>query len=187
MQADVLSGGFVNAPVDSAQCFRAIMNAMARPGLIANVTGATPPAPLSPAAGALVLTLCDPDTGIYLAGQTDTKAVRDWITFHTGAPIVGAEACDFAVGGWAALAPLDAYRIGTPEYPDRSATLIVEMESLGTGSTLRGPGIKDTASLNLPEEPAFQANAARFPLGWDAYFCADHQLAALPRSTKIGD
>lgn len=187
MQADVLTGGFANGPVEAAHAFRAAMNAMARPGMIETVQGAQPPAPLSVAAGVLILTLCDPDTGVYLAGTTDTQAVRDWITFHTGAPFVSAQSCDFAFGTWADLAPLAAYRIGTPEYPDRSATLVVEMEKLGQGVTLRGPGIKDTASLNLPETQVFQDNARRFPLGWDAYFCAGDQLAALPRSTKVSD
>jgi alpha-D-ribose 1-methylphosphonate 5-triphosphate synthase subunit PhnH len=185
MQADVLTGGFTNAPVDSAHAFRAVMTAMARPGHIETVRGAQPPTPLSVATGVLILTLCDPETGVYLAGAADTQAVRDWITFHAGAPIVSADRCDFAIGTWGDLAPLGAYRIGTSEYPDRSATLVVETPSLGAGAILRGPGIKDTATLNLPEIAAFQDNASRFPLGWDAYFCAGDQLAALPRSTKV--
>jgi alpha-D-ribose 1-methylphosphonate 5-triphosphate synthase subunit PhnH len=185
MQADVLTGGFANAPVDSAHAFRAVMTAMARPGQIETVRGAQPPAPLSVATGVLILTLCDPETGVYLAGAADTQAVRDWITFHAGAPIVSADRCDFAIGSWGDLAPLGAYRIGTSEYPDRSATLVVESPSLGAGAILRGPGVKDTATLNLPEIAAFQDNASRFPLGWDAYFCAGDQLAALPRSTKV--
>jgi alpha-D-ribose 1-methylphosphonate 5-triphosphate synthase subunit PhnH len=186
MQADILTGGFDNAPVQSAQAFRSVMTVMARPGEIAQLSGAVPPAPLSAAAGVLILTLCDPDTGIYLAGALDCQPVRDWITFHTGAPFVSAQDADFAFGRWEALAPLSDYRIGTPEYPDRSATLVVEMDHLGQGTELRGPGIRDVASLNLPDPAAFAQNAAQFPLGWDAYFCAGDQIAALPRSTRIG-
>ena len=91
----------------------------------------------------------------------------------------------FAVGDWAALMPLAAYPVGTPEYPDRSATLIVESAELGDGATLRGPGIQDTHSLNLPEIEAFQANQALFPLGLDFIFTCGDQLAALPRSTEV--
>jgi alpha-D-ribose 1-methylphosphonate 5-triphosphate synthase subunit PhnH len=50
---------------------------------------------------------------------------------------------------------------------------------------LRGPGIKDTAALQLPEIRAFQDNAKLFPLGLDFYFTAGDQLAALPRTTKV--
>jgi alpha-D-ribose 1-methylphosphonate 5-triphosphate synthase subunit PhnH len=81
---------------------------------------------MSPAMGAVLLTLCDTETPVYLAGGIDCEAVRTWLAFHTGAPFVGPSHCIFAVGSWDALAPLAVYPIGTSEYPDRSATLIVE-------------------------------------------------------------
>jgi alpha-D-ribose 1-methylphosphonate 5-triphosphate synthase subunit PhnH len=97
-------------------------------------------------AGALILTLCDGTTPVHLAPSHDSDALRGWITFHTGAPLVGAEAAAFALGTWEALQPLDRFSIGTPEYPDRSATLIVEMPALeATGARLTGPGIETEA------------------------------------------
>ena len=91
----------------------------------------------------------------------------------------------FALGQWDALAPHDAYAIGTAEYPDRSVTLIVEMPELrAEGVRLTGPGIETEAQLALPETAAFQRNATRFPLGWDCYFTCEGRLAALPRTTK---
>ena len=186
MRADALDGGFADMPVQAARVFRAAMTAMARPGRITEVEGAAPPPPLSPAAGALILTLCDPETPLHLAGAHDTPAVRDWIAFHAGAPAAPRERAHFAVGTWEALLPLDGYRIGTPEFPDRSATLIVDMDRLESGGvTLRGPGIRGTATLNLPAVAPFVANAARFPLGLDFYFCAGQRLSALPRSTTV--
>lgn len=83
--------------------------------------------PLSVAAGVLILTLCDGTTPLHLAGAYDCAAVRDWITFHCGAPLDAAEDAMFALGDWAALQPLDQFTIRVPDYPDRSATLIVEM------------------------------------------------------------
>ena len=103
MQAEALDGGFADAPIEAARAFRAAMNVMARPGRIERLAGALPPAPLSPAAGTLILTLCDPETPVHLAGTHDTAALRDWITFHTGAPLVGAREAMFAVGAWQAL------------------------------------------------------------------------------------
>ncbi|WP_037311014.1 phosphonate C-P lyase system protein PhnH [Ruegeria halocynthiae] len=180
------SGGFQNAPVEAAVAFRAAMTVMARPGVIRPLIGAQPPAPLSIAAGTLLLTLCDPDTNVHLAEGADTEAVRQWLTFHTGAPITAAAEADFAIGSWQALGPLDDYRIGTAEYPDRSATLIVECDALHpSGVELSGPGIRDTAFLSLPDVPAFQANAALYPLGCDFFFTCGDKVAALPRSTQV--
>ena len=182
-----LEGGFADPPRTASYAFRALMTAMARPGQIEDIAGATPPAPLSPAAGTAILTLCDPDTPVYLAGGADTEETRAWIAFHTGAPFTGPATCSFAVGRWDALLPLTAYPIGTPEYPDRSATLIVECDGLSqTGTRLTGPGIRDAAELALPDPAAFAQNNARFPLGLDFYFTAGTQIAALPRSTRIG-
>lgn len=186
MQAQTLSGGFTDPAIQSAHAFRSIMEAMARPGVIQNIAGAAPPAPLSPAAGAALLTLCDTETPIYLAGDADCEAVRAWLAFHTGAPMTGPSHCMFAVGTWEALSPLTQYPIGTPEYPDRSATLIVESPDLGqSGATLTGPGIETTASLSLPDLKAFQSNHALFPLGLDFIFTSGNRLAALPRSTEV--
>jgi alpha-D-ribose 1-methylphosphonate 5-triphosphate synthase subunit PhnH len=184
MSATALEGGFANPSHDSARAFRALMNAMARPGTTHDVTGAQPPAPMSVAAGVLLLTLCDGDTGIYLSPEFDTIEIRTWISFHIGAPFVTPMQADFAVGRWEDLAPMDRFAIGTPEYPDRSTTLVVE----GAGTedvTLTGPGIKDTQAFKLPEVAAFQANRVLFPLGRDFYFTQGATLAALPRSTEI--
>ena len=59
MTADALTGGFADAPRDAARAFRAALNALARPGRIEMLAGAVPPAPLSVAAGTLLLTLAD--------------------------------------------------------------------------------------------------------------------------------
>jgi alpha-D-ribose 1-methylphosphonate 5-triphosphate synthase subunit PhnH len=78
------------------------------------------------------------------------------------------------------------FAIGTAEYPDRSATLIVEMpELVAEGARLTGPGIETEAHLSLPEIAAFQANRARFPLGFDCFFTCGERVAGLPRSTRV--
>ncbi len=187
MNSTALEGGFSDAPREAAFAFRGLMRAMARPGCIETVEGAAPPAPLSVAAGTLLLTLADNDTPVHLAGTTDTSDVRGWIGFHSGAPIAPPETAAFAVGRWDDLLPLSSYRIGTPEYPDRSATLIVECDTLDqSGDRLTGPGIKDSARLSLPDAAALARNHALFPLGLDFYFTSGNRAAALPRSTRIG-
>ena len=186
MNTAALEGGFKDLPTESARAFRAALEAMARPGTVHPISGAVPPAPLSVAAGTLLLTLVGPESPLYLAGAADCPAVREWLTFHTGAPRVGPAEAQFALGDWASLMPLSAYRQGDPAYPDRSATLIVEMEALSpAGATLRGPGIETSAQLSLPEVQAFQVNAAQFPLGLDFFFSAGSEIAALPRTTQV--
>ncbi|MEM1078175.1 MAG: phosphonate C-P lyase system protein PhnH [Pseudomonadota bacterium] len=186
MQAEMLEGGFDDPPMQAANAFRSVMESMARPGTIHRISGAVPPAPLSPAAGAVLLTLCDGDTPIHLACAHDTSEIRGWIAFHTGAPLAGRADCAFALGCFEALMPLEDYPMGTPEYPDRSTTLILELHRLeASGAELRGPGIKDKAHLSLPEIAPFQANRACFPLGLDFILTAGDRVAALPRSTEV--
>lgn len=186
MEGQALTGGFADASVEAAIGFRAALNAMARPGTIETLTGATPPAPLSTAAGTLILILCDAETPVFLGDSHDAQDIRDWITFHTGAPFTDPANAHFAIGTWEALQPLTAFPIGTPEYPDRSTTLIVEEEELRSDSaSLSGPGIRERASLALPDISLIQRNAALFPLGLDFYFTAGDRLAGLPRTTRV--
>ncbi|MBK5933074.1 alpha-D-ribose 1-methylphosphonate 5-triphosphate synthase subunit PhnH [Rhodovulum imhoffii] len=186
MASQILDGGFSDVPVQSARAFRAALSAMARPGRVYDISGAMPPAPLSPAAGSLLLTLADPGTPVFLAGAHDTPELRAWLIFHTGVPIAPREEAAFAVGTWTELLPLEPYRKGTPEYPDRSATLIVEVATLAaSGARLTGPGIETARMLSLPELEPFRRNAALFPRGLDFYFTAGARLAALPRTTKV--
>jgi len=183
-----LEGGFADAPVQAAVAFRAALEAMARPGTIHEVAGAAPPAPLSVAAGVLVLTLADPTTPLHLAPSHDTRAMREWIAFHSGAPLAAAADAALAVGTWEALAPVARFAAGTPESPDRSATLIVEMAALAAeGCRLAGPGIRGEARLALPDAAAFRMNNARYPLGFDVFLTAGARLAAVPRSTRVAD
>ncbi|MFV0293258.1 MAG: phosphonate C-P lyase system protein PhnH [Paracoccus sp. (in: a-proteobacteria)] len=181
-----LSGGFTDAAIESAIAFRAILKVTARPGRVERLSSHHGSAPISNAAAAVLLVLADRTTPLYLAGDHDNPALRQWIAFYSGAPIVPAESATFALGSWSALMPLDRFAIGTPEYPDRSAMLIVDRHNFDAPPVeLRGPGIKGRAMLALPEREAFMANHARFPLGWDAIFCGENQLAALPRSTEV--
>ncbi len=105
-----------------------------------------------------------------------------------GAPVAAERAeAAFAYGTWDDLTPLDAWPVGTPDYPDRSATLIAEVASLdGPGTCLTGPGIETEARLPLPGPEVLARNAALYPLGLDFIFTCGTRFAALPRSTRIG-
>ena len=81
---------------------------------------------------------------------------------------------------------------GTPDYPDRSTTLVIAVPSLaeGEGWTLRGPGIDGIARLTVGGLPAgfsgwLADNRSQVPLGVDLVFVAGDRVAALPRSTAV--
>jgi len=84
------------------------------------------------------------------------------------------------------------FALGTPEYPDRSTTLIVQVETLTASDeiALSGPGIQGTSSLRagaLPQDfvARMQANRVLFPLGVDLLLVSGKDLVALPRSTYV--
>ena len=86
MTTDTLAfaGGF-HEPVFEAQAvFRTLMDCMARPGTIGRlVANALPPAPLTAAAGAVALTLCDHDTVVWLTPALAASALPGWAVFTT--------------------------------------------------------------------------------------------------------
>ena len=191
MSAASLTPGFAE-PVGGAQgCFRALLEAMSRPGRIQTLAALPEaPAPLAPAAAAALLTLADAETPVW----TDAgPAAEAWIRFHAGCPLVADPAAAsflLATGTPPDLATLEA---GTEEEPQRSATLILQVAGLeaGAGWVLAGPGIETIHNLAVAGladgfVAQWAANAARFPRGVDVVFCAGARLAALPRTTRIG-
>ena len=128
-----LLAGFA-APVDqSQQAFRAVLDAMSHPGRTVPIVGPVEhPASVSPAAAAVLLALADYVTPIWYADPFQTPDVTGYFRFHTGAPLADApgKATFALLDGPAAARDLDAYAVGTPEYPDRSTTLIIEVGAL---------------------------------------------------------
>jgi len=184
--------GFADPVLDAQRTFRAVLDSMARPGTVHRLTGAPAgPAPLDPATLAVCLTLIDLDTPLWV--DAAAAPALDHLRFHCGCPTARPDAAAFAlIADGGALPALDAFPVGLPEYPDRSATLIVQVSGLtpGRGRRLRGPGIDGTAHLDiagLDERfwPAWRDNLALFPLGFDAVFTAGDRVAALPRTTRV--
>ncbi len=187
--ASVAHPGFVDPTRDSQACFRAILDAMARPGQILRMAAEMDPPPtLDAATAAVLLTLADADTPLWL---DDTAGpVRDWIAFHCGAPAAAAHSAALAL----ALGPvrLDAFPAGTDDAPELGATIILQVAALGHGARfeLSGPGLAAPTTLavaGLPDGFATEwaANRALFPRGVDVVLCAGNQVAALPRTVQI--
>ena len=185
-----LTPGFADPVLDAQASFRAILEAMSRPGRIQKIDARiTPPAPLCSAAGAALLSLADADTPLWLdVGDT----VAEWLRFHSGAPItpdIGAARFVVVCG---AAPSLDSLDIGTDEDPQLGATLILQVAGLvaGDGWRLTGPGIQHEHRLRVLGAPAdfvaaWARNQALFPRGIDVLLCAGDSIAALPRSVMI--
>jgi alpha-D-ribose 1-methylphosphonate 5-triphosphate synthase subunit PhnH len=192
----MLVPGFSDPVLASQAVFRTVMEAMARPGQIAEIDVAlAPPAPLGIAAAALALTLLDFETPLWLDPMlAAAPEVDGWLKFHTGAPRAAdpASAAFAFVAKPAAMPSFEAFGLGSIEYPDRSTTLILEVETLteGDGFRLSGPGIKGSRSLSVTPLPAdfperMAENRALFPRGVDLVLTCGRRLAALPRSVYL--
>lgn len=187
--------GFTDMARESAQAFRAIMSAMARPGHIIGLPATVmPPQPLMATAAAVALTLCDFQTPVWLAPSIRSVDVMRYLRFHTGAPVVEAPgAAGFAfIDAGSGLPPLDLFARGTHEYPDRSATLVIQTASLEGGRKveLSGPGLQSAAGFEPagPDQAFWRAmaeNHSGFPTGVDVIFVDLASIAAVPRSTAI--
>ena len=194
--AQSIDGGFADPVFNAQTVFRAVMDAMARPGSVQPLpVFARPPASLSATAGAIALALCDHDTPLRLDPALQASAaVKSWLGFHTGAPLANTPAdAHFAlIANPAEMAALDGFSQGTQDYPDRSTTLILQVGNLVSGAPLllEGPGIEKTATIAPAQMPRhfveqWKQNISRFPRGVDIILAAPDGVACLPRTTRI--
>ena len=182
-------------PVHDAQnVFRQVLQALSEPGTIQTLSIDLPvPAPLHQATTALCLTLLDMDTPLWI--DHASHAVQAYLRFHCGCPLVEDRArAQFVVLTDPATLQPDQFEQGSITYPDRSATLIVQVTSLTDGPTRRltGPGIASSSTLRVAGltsdfSARWAVNHAGFPCGVDLIFCSGTQFVALPRSTALRD
>ena len=186
--------GFADAPVDSQIVFRTLLDALAHPGRVYELDAPCGvPAGLSPAMTAALLTLVDIDTPLWLPSGTGADLGR-FLRFHCGSRIMEEPrlASFVALPAGHDMPALVDCSQGDPAYPDRSATLIIEVQSLESGAPLRlsGPGIKDTQRLRVQGLPGdfigqWKANNQRFPLGVDVILTHGRLVCGLPRTCRM--
>ena len=190
------SGGFADPVQSSQSVFRGVMNALARPGSVqAIVETVHAPSSMMAAAAAVSLALFDHDTPIWIDDRFSAESSIDaWLRFQTGAPLTSdASRAAFAlIHSGAALLDFETFAQGTPEYPDRSTTLVVQVDTFTRGPelVLSGPGIRGTSTLRAGALPSdfverMQVNRAQFPRGVDLLLVCGTELVALPRSTHV--
>ena len=181
-----------NHPVADAQrAFRRILKAMSEPGVMVSLPLAQGWGTLSPAATAVLLTLVDQESPLWIDPQLDSEILRSNLRFHTGVPL--SDRCDapFALSQAASNPCPSEFAAGDNLAPEKSTTLIIEVPSLNGGLTLRlsGPGLRESRAIapQLPESVlAYLRNRPHpFPQGVDLIFTCGEAMMALPRTTDV--
>jgi len=187
-----LCAGFTDPVHDAQRAFRRALDGLAHPGRPYVLGSAIAGLKLGPAMGHLLLALTDDDTPVWW--QKNGSSECEWLRFHTGGrPAAHPGVASFAVLTDAEAMPLlSTFALGSPEAPEKSATLLIEVPSLEAGAAieLRGPGIQESQTVRIAGLAdgfwaQWQGNHAAFPQGVDIIFtCADKALG-LPRTTRV--
>lgn len=188
---------------DSQQIFRIILDTMARPGKI----GILPDINIKPPAEnhypfLVLLTLLDREVSFNVQGKETAKLseVIRYLELNTGSKQNDVEACDFMlVYGGNSKAQICKAKIGSFRYPDKSATVLYDVDSISDENTLEkeesllklsGPGIKENCIVGLSgigkKEMENLVSVREFPLGIDAIFTDKNgRIISIPRSTSL--
>jgi len=197
-----IAPGFADSTAQSQLVFRCALDALARPGTPVGIPAASlvsPSVNTCAASASVLLALLDQDCTLWLSPTLANGPAAAWLRFHTGCRVE--QDCSKADFVWAAsiaeLPPLQRLRQGSAEYPDQSATCVVEVTGWRTAAasdseavSLRGPGVRDVFTLAVDgmdagfvqQHHAMQAHA---PCGVDMFFCAGDAVLGFPRSVRL--
>jgi alpha-D-ribose 1-methylphosphonate 5-triphosphate synthase subunit PhnH len=174
---------------DAHRTFRAVLDALARPGSTTHLPVTTGvPTALGP-----LLALADLDTPVCVLGDraTDTEQWLGAVALATSAPTSGlGEARLVAALRPVAVDELLAVRVGSSADPEEAALVTIAVPALTGGPTVRltGPGTAAGAVITATGLPAgwLEAReAVAFPAGADLLLVdPDGACVGLPRSTR---
>ena len=183
--------GFQDAVHETQMTFRTLLEALAHPGCSCTIpTSITPPKGMFAACAAACLTLLDLETQVWLQPGLE---IESWLRFHTGCRFAtDLQQANFAVIWDVARSPnLQAFHPGTPEYPEASTTLLIQVGRVvdGEAVVLQGPGILGERAI-APQLPAqfwqqWTSNHRAYPLGVDVFLFDQTHVIGLPRSIDI--
>lgn len=186
--------GFRDPVHDGQLWFRAVLSAFSRPGKpIRCPNPVSPPLPLLGATAAIALSLFDVETPIWLEASLRNRQVEEYFRLYSDVKLISSpEVCQFAVlSALSHMPALTTFSAGSPEYPDTSATLVIQVPNLDRGKrvVLVGPGIPDKVAIAPGGfDTAFwlqwDENCAGFPLGVDVILTDGDCIIGLPRTSK---
>lgn len=189
--------GFHDAALGSQAVFRTALSALSHPGRVIEMPEVSAlPRHGHGAAAVLLQALVDSDCSVWLSPSLAGTDAAAWLRFHTGCRWAASPAAArflwvAEVDELPALSSLDA---GTDEYPDQSATCVVEVSALDVCDTLAlvltGPGIATQQTMSVRGLPGdfveqWDTSHARFPRGVDLFLTTPDRIAGLPRSTRV--
>lgn len=188
-----LCAGFEDPVHQAQQVFRHVLTALSEPGTLQHLPVSEAPEGIHIAAYQICLALLDAETPLWIAPSLKTGALVSALRFHCGCPVVDEPGrAEFALTTPDFDGDLTLFAQGSHEYPDRSTTLIIQVESLDAPSdwTLSGPGIDGIRRVGIsgldPRWPRMLAdNLGHFPCGVDLLFTAGAGLMGLPRTTQV--
>lgn len=174
------------------QIYRQLINAASRPGHVEiitedvkNYTG------FSNAALLTAMTLFDNEISFYSADKTMRQELK---VLTGGLPNKDYSSADFLVTKEADLKAEYFKEVmkGVLISPEKSATLLIDIESIGKGQAYRlsGPGIKESTDIQLSFPSSWFALrnevCKEFPLGIDLILTdKENNTVVIPRTTKV--
>lgn len=178
----------VDPVADTRATFRALCEAMSRPGTIQQT-------PSAPADHAVVATLVDHEVSL---STVDTD-LRETLSSQGRLEDAEPEGADIVHTHGVPTWDVTDLTRGSLVEPSEGATVIYRVDGLSSADaeddselttiTLSGPGIPDTRSVavGLPDDEldAITAAQSAYPRGVDAIFTAEDRLLAVPRSVSI--
>lgn len=174
----------LNRPVMATQpVLRRILKAMNEAGVAISLPGKQQWAGLSPAATALLLTLTDADTPLWLDATLDSPALRTCLQQATGGAIDPQRPAGLALLHSDSNPDLSA--IAAP-----GATVILEVPALNGGLTLRlrGAGLAERRAVAPQLPPQVLAFLRAWPLngqGINLLLTCGDMLMVLPRTAQV--
>jgi alpha-D-ribose 1-methylphosphonate 5-triphosphate synthase subunit PhnH len=176
----------VFSPACRQRLFRRLLDATARPGTIAELSG---PADGAPAWLAVLSVFVDRAVGFADPDGLLGERERAFLPARSEAP----ERAGWLLrDGRPPAPPGFTPELGTLEQPERGATLVLRVDAVGHGRPLllAGPGIDGTRAVAVDGlEPSWLAARARwcafFPRGVDLVLADRERVVVLPRTTRI--
>lgn len=171
-------------PVFQQQTYRKLLIAMSQPGKI--VTIKTDSSQYRAAKGVLSSLL---DLSVTLSDPNNILE-PDFLSL-LGARTTPADTAEYIISD-GLIAPDYTPLLGTLDCPDHSATIIIDISSIGAQNEFRltGPGIETSQPLSLGGLHADwivlrQEWTENFPLGVDLIFTDEYTAVAIPRTTRL--
>ncbi|CAM2824802.1 phosphonate C-P lyase system protein PhnH [Vibrio mytili] len=207
-----ITTAFQDAVHDSQHCFRRLLKAMSEPGHMVTLQRSEGFGSLHKATTQILLSMSDNATPIWLSHtHQHDEVISDNIRFHCGSAIAANQNdASFAVIAKQDLATFDwdaaAFNLGTDEYPDQSATVIVELSELNDGelsvSKARGgelgnEGLRDVVSSQKSNDtvtltlsgPGIETQSTltlgQLPVGFQAFLQTRQEQVAFPKGLDL--